>query len=142
MAASIWASRIRLPAPPLNSDYGPGLEYLITKNLNKSTVNFAPNALSYSNIGLKGNEEIIPGLSGIFNIQTSFVPTSGALSDGPKSLIDNNGVALNKQTSNGDSSRAGQPFNATAYVGLSSPTWGTITFAPAECADSGRRHRL
>jgi predicted porin len=113
---------------PLNGDYGPGLEYLISKNSNKSLVSFAPNALSYTNLGLKGTEEILPGLSGIFNLQTTFVPTSGALSDGTKSLAENNGVALNKQTSNGDSSRAGQPFNGAAYIGLSSPTWGTMTF--------------
>jgi predicted porin len=113
---------------PLNSDYGPGLEYLITKNSNRSLVTFAPNALSYSNIGLKGTEELLPGLSAVFNFQTSFVPTSGALSDGTKSLVENNGVAQNRQSSNGDSSRAGQPFNAAAYIGLSSPVYGTVTF--------------
>ena len=113
---------------PLNTDYGPGLEYLVSKNSNHSLVSFAPNALSYSNIGLKGTEELFPGLSALFNIQTSFVPTSGALSDGTKSLAENNGVPLNRQTSNGDSSRAGQPFNAAAYIGLSSPQYGTITF--------------
>jgi predicted porin len=113
---------------PLNGDYGPGLEYLVSKNSNHSLVSFAPNALSYSNIGLKGTEGLFSDVSAIFNIQTSFVPTSGALSDGTKSLVENNGVPLNRQTSNGDSSRAGQPFNAAAYFGLSSPRYGTITF--------------
>jgi len=113
---------------PLNSDYGPGLEYLVSKNTNHSLVTFAPNALSYSTLGLKGTEEIIPGLSAIFNLQSTFVPTSGSISDGPKSLVENNGVPLNRQTSNGDSSRAGQPFNGAAYLGLSSPRYGTITF--------------
>jgi predicted porin len=113
---------------PLNGDYGPGLEYLVSKNLNKGQFSLAPNALSYSNLGIKGTEELVPGLSAVFNFQTTFVPTSGQLSNGPQSLADNNGVALAKQTSNGDSSRAGQPFNGAAYVGLSSPTWGTITF--------------
>ncbi|MGB8843515.1 MAG: porin [Aliidongia sp.] len=112
---------------PLNGDYGPGLEYLISKNNNKGQFSLAPNALSYSNIGLKGTEELFPGLSAVFNLQTTFVPTSGILSNGQQSLVDNNGVALAKQTSNGDSSRAGQPFNGAAYFGLSSPTYGTIT---------------
>ncbi len=113
---------------PLNGDYGPGLEYLVSKNSNHSNFGFAPNALSYTNLGLKGSELLFGDVSGIFNIQTSFVPTSGALSDGTKSLVENNGVPLNRQTSNGDSSRAGQPFNAAAYIGFSSPTYGTITF--------------
>ncbi len=111
---------------PLNGDYGPGLEYLISKNSNKSLFSLAPNALSYSNIGLKGKEEIMPGLSAIFNFQTQFVPTSGQVANGPQSEVDNNGVALNKQTSNGDSTRAGQAF-LEAYAGLSSPTYGTLT---------------
>lgn len=113
---------------PLNTDYGPGLEYQVTKNGNKSQVSLAPNALSYSNLGLKGEEELMPGLKGIFNVQSTFVPTSGAISDGLRSQVENNGVALNKQTSNGDSSRAGQPFNGAAYIGLSSDTFGTLTF--------------
>jgi predicted porin len=113
---------------PLNADYGPGLEYLVSKNLNKGQFSLAPNALSYSNLGIKGTEELFPGLSAVFNLQTTFVPTSGVVSNGPQSLVDNNGVALTKQTSNGDSSRAGQLLNGAAYFGLSSPTYGTITF--------------
>lgn len=112
---------------PLNTDYGPGLEYMVSKNGNKSLVSFAPNALSYSNLGIKGEEELFPGLKGIFNVQSTFVPTSGAISDGLRSQVENNGIALNKQTSNGDSSRAGQPFNGAAYIGLSSDTYGTLT---------------
>ncbi len=113
---------------PLSNTYGPGLEYLISRNSNRSLVSLAPNALSYSNIGLKGTEPILPGLAAVFNVQTSFVPTSGQLSNGPGSQAQNNGVALNRQSSNGDSSRAGQPFNAAAYLGLSSARYGTITF--------------
>jgi predicted porin len=87
-----------------------------------------PNALSYSSIGLKGVEEILSGLSVVFNLQTTFLPTSGRLSDGPKSMIDNNGVPLDKQTTNADSSRAGQAFNSEAFGGLSSQLLGTLTF--------------
>ena len=112
---------------PLNPNYGPGLEYLISKNSNKGLVSLAPNALSYSNIGLKGSEEVLPGLSAVFNVQATFNPTSGDLSNGPQALASNNGVALNKQTSNADSSHAGQIFDSAAYVGLSSATYGTLT---------------
>ncbi len=113
---------------PLNSIYGPGLEELISKNSNRSLVSVVPNALSYSNIGLLGVEPILPDLNAVFNIQTSFVPTSGNLSNGPGAEAQNNGVALNQQSSNGDSSRGGQAFNAAAYAGLSSARFGTLTF--------------
>jgi predicted porin len=119
---------------PLNGDYGPGLEYLVSKNSNKSLISLTPNALSYSSVGLKGKEEILPGLSAIFNVQTQFVPTSGAIANGPQSEVDNNGVALNRQTSNGDSTRAGQPF-LEAYGGLSSPIYGTITLGRQNSLD-------
>jgi predicted porin len=113
---------------PLSSQYGPGLEELISRNSNRSLVSLVPNALSYSNIGLRGTEPVLPGLAAVFNVQTSFLPTSGQLSNGTGSQAQNNGVALNRQSSNGDSSRAGQAFNAAAYLGLSSPRYGTITF--------------
>ena len=113
---------------PLSSSYGQGLEELISRNSNRSLVSLAPNALSYSNIGLRGEEPILPGLAAVFNVQTSFLPTSGQLANGPASLVQNNGVALGRQSSNGDSSRAGQAFNSQAYLGLSAPRYGTITF--------------
>ena len=113
---------------PLSSTYGPGLEYLISRNSNRSLVSLAPNALSYSNVGLRGTEPLVPGLSAVFNLQTSFLPTSGRLSDGPASLVANNGVALARQTAFGDSNRAGEAFNAAAYAGLSSVRLGTVTF--------------
>ena len=113
---------------PFNGAYGPGDNYLISKNSNKSRLGAAPNALSYSNIGLRGSEPILPGISAIFNLQTTFNPYSGMLSDGSKTLVENNGVALNRQVSGGDSSRNGQPLNSFYYAGLSSPTYGTLTF--------------
>jgi hypothetical protein len=113
---------------PLNGSAGFGLESLISKNSNHPYFGLAPNALSASNVGLKGIEEVYPGLSVVFNLQTSFVPTSGKLADGLASIVQNNGVPLGAQTSNADSSKAGQAFNTAAYAGLSSPTYGTLTF--------------
>ena len=79
---------------PLSNSAGFGLGYLISKNSNKPYFGAAPNALSASNIGLKGNEELFPGLSAVFNLQTSFLPTSGRLADGLGSIVQNNGVPL------------------------------------------------
>ncbi len=113
---------------PLSSSYGPGLEYLISRNSNRSLVSLAPNALSYSTLGLQGREPVLPGLSAVFNLQTSFLPTSGQLANGPASLLQNNGVALARQSAYGDANRAGEALNAAAYAGLSSVRLGTITF--------------
>lgn len=113
---------------PLSNSAGLGLEYLISKNSNHSQFSVAPNAMTSSNIGVKGTEEIIPGVSAIFKLETTFLPTSGRLADGLGSLVQNNGVALGSQTSNADSSRNGQAFNNAAWAGLNSPTFGALTF--------------
>jgi predicted porin len=113
---------------PLNLTYGAGRTYLVTKINNKPQFGFMPNAISNSNIGLKGIEEITPGVSVVFNMQTTFVPPTGILANGRGSQVQNNGVPQALQTSNGDSSRNGQAFNSQLYGGLSSPTFGTLTF--------------
>ncbi len=110
---------------PLNQDVG--LAYLISKNSNNRYFGAAPNALSASNIGLKGDEELFPGVHGIFNLQTTFMPTSGKLFDGLGSIVENNGLAASSQTTFADSSKDGQPLNTAAYAGLSS-RYGTFTY--------------
>ena len=99
-----------------------------TRNSDGPQLSVASNALSPSNVGLRGTEPVLPGLAVVFNMQTMFVPTSGRLVDGPASQVQNNGVAPNRQSPNGDSSLAGQAFNAQAYAGLTSPRYGTLTF--------------
>ena len=113
---------------PLSNSAGFGLAYLISKNSNRSYFGAAPNALSASNIGLKGTEELFPGLSGVFNLQTSFLPTSGRLADGLGSIVQNNGLPTSAQTTFADSSKDGQALNTAAWAGLSSPTYGTLTY--------------
>ena len=112
---------------PFNTLIPQGVEYLISKNSNRSLWLPSPNALSQSNIGLKGNEEFAPGWSFIFNLETGFDPFSGNFANGPGSIAQNAGVPLNAQTSNTDSSRAGQLYNSVGYMGVSSPTFGTLT---------------
>jgi predicted porin len=113
---------------PLSNSAGFGLAYLISKNSNRPYFGAAPNALSGSFVGLKGTEELFPGLSGVFNLQTSFLPTSGRLSDGLGSIVQNNGLPTTAQTTFADSSKDGQALNTAAWAGLSSPTYGTLTY--------------
>jgi len=112
---------------PLNDYFTTGMEYLIQKNSNRKISTIAENAMSQSKVGLRGTREFYDGWSGIFKLETAFNPLSGEITDALHSMAQNNGVALANQNSNADSSRAGQAFQA-AYAGVSSPTYGTLTF--------------
>ena len=113
---------------PFNRDIITGVEELIQKNSNHHLWLMTPNALSQSNIGVKGVEQIVPGFNFVFDLNFGFDPMSMTAANGPKSIFDNNGVPLAVQTSNADSSRAGQFYNGVGYAGFSSSTYGTLTF--------------
>jgi predicted porin len=113
---------------PLSATYGPGLPFLLQKFNNQPITSIAPNGLSQSRIGLSGVEPVGSDVSAVFKLETGFQPTSGQLTDGPKSLVLSNGVPLTQQRESGDTSRAGQPFNGVAYAGLQSKTFGTLTY--------------
>ncbi|MGI4797940.1 MAG: porin [Janthinobacterium lividum] len=101
---------------------------MIVKNSGGSRWGVDSNALGYSIVGLKGKEKLFSDLAFVFDGQTSYLPTSGRLSNGLASLTSNNGVPLARQSAEGDSSRAGQIFNSYAFIGLSSGRFGTLTF--------------
>jgi predicted porin len=112
------------------SDYFPaGSESIIQKNSNGSVTGITPSNLSQSRIGLAGAEPLGVGdWTGVFRVETFFNPQSGDLSDALKSLALNNGRSLQTQSTNVDSSVAGQLFAGAAYAGFSSPTYGSLTF--------------
>jgi predicted porin len=112
---------------PFNWSLPAGVNYLISKNSNRALWGPANNALSQSNIGVKAYEEFAPGWAFVFDLQADFNPYSLQLSNGPGSLAQNAGVALPSQSGNGDSSHAGQFYGGLGYVGVSSPTYGTLT---------------
>jgi predicted porin len=112
---------------PFNGAYPHGVETLISKNSNRSLTSIAPNGLGQSGVGVKGVETLAPDWSLIFNLETGFNPYSPQLANGPKSLVQNNATTIDYQSGNGDSSRAGQPFNTVAYVGVSNRTAGAVT---------------
>ena len=112
---------------PLSQDFYPTLQYFIGSSNNKSITTVASSGLSQSKVGLKGTEPLNDTLSFVFNLESGFNPTSGKLADGPKSLINNNGVPLANRKSANDGSRAGQVLNGQAWGGLSSKEWGTLT---------------
>jgi predicted porin len=114
---------------PLANQWGPGLPTLIQPYSNHSITSIGGNNLSQSKLGLSGVEPLFVGdWTAVFRLETGFDPWSGRLVDGPGSLAANNGKPNDVRVSAGDSSRAGQPFQGAAYVGVSSKTFGTLTF--------------
>jgi predicted porin len=113
---------------PSSSYYSSGVPYLISKGSNQSITAVSSNGLGQSKAGLMGSEPIGGGVSVVFKLETGFVPTSGNLVDGEKSMVLNDGKALAAQTQANDSARAGQIFQGAAYAGVSSKQYGTLTF--------------
>jgi predicted porin len=115
---------------PVSQTWGPGLPSFIQNFSNHSILSVNGNGLSQSKIGISGVEPIpgLEGWSGVFRIETGFNPWSGRLTDGPASLTADNGRSAATKISAGDSSRAGQAFNGVANIGVSSKTFGTLTF--------------
>src|SRR5258706_4891207 len=104
-----------------------GGSYLIQKQNNLALWGPAPNGLQNSFIGIKGTEPIGGNISVVFALDAGFDPYSLKLSSGPGSVGHNAGIPQNQQTAWADSSRAGQWDNCNGYVGVSSPSYGTLT---------------
>jgi predicted porin len=113
---------------PFNDYFISGGSDIVQKNSNNSVVGLTSNPMSQSRVGLQGAESLrVLDLSAVFKVETYFNPASGQISNALKSIIQNNGRPLDAQSTNIDSSIAGQPFEQ-ALVGFGSPTYGTITF--------------
>jgi predicted porin len=90
---------------------------------------WTPNGMSQSVVGINMREPIpwFPGWSLVGAVEAGFDPYSGHLVNSPRSLVNNNGKSLFLQSANSDSSRAGQFDNSVGYLGVSNPTFGTLT---------------
>ena len=85
--------------------------------------------MSQTVVGITMREPIpwFPGWSLVGTVETGFDPYSGELVNGQRSLVQNNGKALVLQSANSDSSRSGQWDNSQGFIGVSNPTYGTLT---------------
>ena len=68
---------------PFNQNIITGVEELVQKNSNKPAWLLTPGGLSQSNIGIKGNETLTPGLNFIFDLNFGFDPYSMTAANGP-----------------------------------------------------------
>lgn len=100
---------------------------IVRQNDYQSAVGLTPSNMGQSRVGLQGIEPLYGDWSAVFQLETFFNPQSGEIADSLKSLAVNNGRALGAQNIGVDGSSAGQPFQ-TAYAGVSSARFGTVTF--------------
>jgi predicted porin len=100
---------------------------IVRQNDYQSATGLTPSNMGQTRVGLQGIESLNEDLSAVFQVETFFNPQSGQIADALKSLAVNNGKSLTSQSIGVDGSSAGQAFQ-TAYVGLSSARFGTLTF--------------
>jgi predicted porin len=100
---------------------------IVRQNDHQSVIGFTPSNMGQSRIGLQGIEPLHDEFSAVFQVETFFNPQSGEIADSLKSLAVDNGRPLTAQSIGVDGSSAGQAFQ-TAYVGLKSVRFGTLTF--------------
>src|ERR1700734_847129 len=100
---------------------------IVRQNDYASATGLTPSNMGQSRVGLQGIEPLNEDWSAVFQVETFFNPQSGEIADSLKSLAVNNGRSLTTQSIGVDGSSAGQAFQ-TAYVGLSSPRFGALTF--------------
>ena len=100
---------------------------IVRQNSRQSVTGLTPSNMGQSRVGLQGIEPLSDEWSAVFQVETFFNPQSGEIADSLKSLAVNNGRTLATQTVGVDGSSAGQAFQ-TAWVGLKSARFGTLTF--------------
>jgi predicted porin len=114
-------------AAPTSAYFPGGSADFVQKNDREAVFGVTPNNWGQSKIGLQGIEPLQGSWSAVFTLETFFNPQSGQISDGLKSLALNNGRPLAAQTTNLDSSVAGQLFQQS-FAGLRATQFGTLTF--------------
>jgi len=100
---------------------------IVRQNSRGSVIGLTPSNMGQSRVGLQGIEALNHECSAVFQVESFFNPQSGEIADSLKSLAVNNGRALATQSVGVDGSSAGQAFQ-TAFVGLKSQRFGTLTF--------------
>jgi predicted porin len=112
---------------PFDGNFVTGASYFLQKMNRTPMWGLAPSGLSQSNVGVQIREPLAAGWSFIAQIEAGFDPYSLRFASSPGSEFNNISVPVNQQTTNGDSSRAGQFYNSVGYLGVSSDTYGTLT---------------
>jgi predicted porin len=103
-------------------------ESLVNRNGYQHRFVIAPNNLSQTGLGIRGKEEFRHGWSVVFNASSGINPQSGLLANASATQTINNGLPRASYSIAIDGARAGQVFNDEFYGGISSASFGTLTF--------------
>jgi predicted porin len=103
-------------------------ESLVNRNGYQHRFLIAPNNLQQTGLGIRAREEFWHGWAVVFNANTGINPQSGQLANASATMIGNNGLPRASYSEAIDGGRAGQPFNDEFYAGISSATFGTLTY--------------
>jgi predicted porin len=111
-----------------NAAFNNGVSNIVTKQSGlKSEWLQTPNGINQSVVGVKVSQPIAYGWSLVGTAEMGFNPYWGYLADAQRAQVQNNGKALTLQNANADSSRTGQWDNSQGFIGVSNPTYGTLT---------------
>ena len=103
-------------------------ESLINRNGYEHRFVVAPNNLSQTGLGIRAKEEFHHGWSVVFNGSSGINPQSGLLANASATQTINNGLPRASYSMAIDGARAGQVFNDQFYGGISSTSFGELTF--------------
>lgn len=109
----------------LNADKS---NYAIQRNSGNTHWLWSPNALGTSTIGVRLKQKIGEDWEIVGVAEAGFNPYTLRLINGPQSQADNNLNKVANQRTMFDSARAGQWDNGQGFIGVSNPTYGTLTF--------------
>jgi predicted porin len=102
--------------------------YAIQRNSGDTHWLWSPNGLSTSTIGVRLAQKIGDNWEIVGAAEAGFNPYTFRLVNGPQSQADNNPFTAPFQRTAFDSARAGTWDNGQAFVGISNPAYGTLTF--------------
>ena len=108
--------------------YSDKANYAIQRNSGDTHWLWSPNALSTSNVGVRLSQKIGDNWEIVGAVEAGFNPYTLRLVNGPQSQADNNPYATALQRTAFDSARGGTWDNGQAFIGISNPTYGTLTF--------------
>jgi predicted porin len=115
-----WGTRVGAYADKPN--------YAIQRNSGDVHWLWSANALSTSTVGVRLAQKIGEDWEIVGAVEAGFNPYTLRLVNGPQSRADNNLHTPPNQRTAFDSARAGTWDNGQAFIGLSNPTLGTLTF--------------
>jgi len=102
--------------------------YGISRNSRNLHWLWSANGASTSVVGITLDQKLQGEWSLVGVVEGGFNPYTLRFINGPRSLADNNFRTVPNQTTEFNSSRAGQVDNSQGYIGVSNPVFGTLTF--------------